>query len=59
MKNTSQPLIDRLISGEKVICLNCKIGIYKPLNPSADFNHYYICNKCGDIVHFDPVVNIE
>lgn len=58
-RKEAKSLIDKLINGEDVKCLKCSIGLYTPLNPYAETNHYYVCDKCKDTVHFDPVVDIE
>ena len=45
----------------KLICVSCGKGIYQPFNCSypPEENHYFICNNCGDRIHWDPVVEIN
>lgn len=52
-------LSSRLIQGEEVVCEKCGKGIYRPFNPRFKINHVYVCDNCGDSVHWDPVVDIE
>lgn len=44
---------------DKVICVRCGKGIYIPFNESAEINHSFKCNNCGQQVHMDPVVVID
>lgn len=50
-------LLEKLNKGE-VKCKKCD-GYYKPFNPKFDVNHYFVCKKCGDSVHVDPIVVVE
>lgn len=56
-KSTS--LISRLNGGEKVICTECRKGIYRPFNPKSKINHSYICDNCGAHVQWEPAVEVE
>lgn len=42
-----------------VVCESCGEGIYIPLNPNAEINHAFTCNKCGDRFHFEANVIVE
>lgn len=55
----SKSLTSRLLDGEEVVCENCGKGIYRPFNPQFKVNHSYVCDRCGDHVHWDPVVEVE
>ncbi|MGN1456572.1 MAG: hypothetical protein ACI4XP_01310 [Acutalibacteraceae bacterium] len=50
---------DRLISGEELLCPECKNGILVPYNTTADKAHCFNCTKCDFFVHLDFGVNIE
>ena len=53
-------LLDLLDKEHKEVnCLKCKVEIYLPLNSESEKNSYFLCNKCGNAVHFDPIVIIE
>lgn len=52
-------MIERLTAGESVVCKKCGQGIYKPFNPDSKINHAYICDNCGDTVHWDPLIVVE
>ncbi len=56
-KSTS--LMTRILNGEQVTCEKCRKGIYRPFNPKAKVNHCYVCDHCGDGIHWDPVVIVE
>lgn len=56
---TSKSLISRLLDGEKITCFACHKGIYRPFNPAFKINHSFVCDCCGDSIHWDPVVEIE
>lgn len=49
----------RILNGEQVTCEKCRKGIYRPFNPKAKVNHCYVCDHCGDGIHWDPVVIVE
>ena len=57
----STSLLNSLLSGEKVSCPECNKGLLLPFNPdySPKENHSFVCNSCGMIVHWDPVVEIK
>ncbi len=48
------PLFD-VIQGKEVLCVACKKGYYRPFNPAFKINHSFICDNCGDRVHWDPI----
>lgn len=50
----SKSLNKRLNSGEEIKCFKCKRGIYRPFKPKASFNHDFICDICGERIHFIP-----
>lgn len=55
----SKSLIEQLNAGEEVKCSQCKEGVYKPFNPKFKINHAFVCDKCGNHINIDPVVDIE
>ena len=57
-ENRERGTIERLISGERVKCPDCKEGYYAPTCPDAKVCYWYKCDKCGSYFHFDPVVEI-
>lgn len=59
MMNTSMSLADRILTGQEVKCEKCGKGIYKPFNPKAERNHTYVCDKCGNTIHFIPDATVE
>ena len=54
-------LLERLKSGEKVLCKICKKGYYTPYNTTADKAQYFNCSnpECNNYYHWDPVINLE
>ena len=64
MKITTQILIDKLKSGEKIICQKCKKGFIEPVNASgkdADISelHLFKCTKCDYYIERIPSITIE
>lgn len=57
--NNSILLGEKLMNGEQVKCLECKEGVYRPLNPKYKINHCFICDKCGSNVILEPNVVVE
>ena len=55
----SKSFLSKLLDGEDVVCDVCGKGIYRPFNPEAKINHYFTCDYCGLIYHWDPVVEIK
>lgn len=45
--------LDRLYSGEKVLCDNCKKGYYEVVNGGKVVAGYK-CNGCGSFIHVTP-----
>jgi len=58
MKNLIS-LSEKLNNGEKIECKNCHKGIYIPYNSSFENNKWFKCNKCGDVLHFEPKVEVK
>jgi hypothetical protein len=54
-------LLDRLLAGEEPLCPFCKKGHMKRCNPNypARENHGFVCDHCGEHIHWDPVVEIN
>ena len=48
-----------LLRGEEVLCVACKKGHYRPFNPAFKINHSFICDNCGDRVHWDSVMDFD
>lgn len=48
-----QSRLDRLYSGEKVLCNNCKEGFYEAVDGGKVIAGYR-CNKCGSFIHVTP-----
>lgn len=54
-------LLERLKSGEKVLCRVCGKGYFIPYNTTADKAHCFNCSNpdCKNFYHWDPVIDIE
>ena len=64
METTTQILIDRLKSGEKIVCQKCKEGFIVPVNASdkdADISelHLFKCTNCDYYIERIPSITIE
>lgn len=51
-------LTEKLLTGETIPCQKCREGTYIPLNPGAEVNHCFFCNRCDDKFHWDPYVEV-
>ena len=58
-ENVHDNLIDRLRSGENVVCPQCGEDYLQPYNTTYDKAHCFNCSKCGFHAHWDPVIDIE
>jgi len=58
-KDIYKNLTRNLKRGDDVLCLKCGKGIYRPFNTTPDKAHTFICDKCGDSIHFTPSVTVE
>ena len=59
MEKEDKTLIEKLITGESVICTKCKKGTYQSLVKDTKNSHDFICNKCNDHIHLVPNIVID
>ena len=59
MTDNTDPSTFELLRGQTVKCQKCKCGVYRPVNPDAVKNHYFVCDNCGTTVHFEPIVEVD
>lgn len=50
--NNEKSLIEKLQSGDKIICLECKNDFYIPATISKSLDFY--CPNCKSVVRFTP-----
>lgn len=44
-------IIERLRTGEKIECFECKKGVYVTKQEYSKISHSFWCNKCGNLLH--------
>ena len=52
-------IIDRLRSGEEVICPKCGKAVIQPFGTTADKAHSFNCPECDFHAHWTPALDIE
>lgn len=43
----------RLMEGEKVRCLSCKLGFYLPLGDNPHICHCFVCSNCKEKININ------
>ena len=51
--------VEALLEGKDMLCTKCKQGHYRPFNPKFEINHSFVCDICGNSIHWDPVVDVD
>lgn len=51
--------LSELITGKRIQCQACHRGYYIPDNGHVKKEYYYHCNKCGDKVKLEPVIDFK
>ncbi len=54
-------ILERLRSGESVLCEICKKGFYIPYNTTPDKAHSFNCSNsdCNNRINIDAIIDIE
>lgn len=59
MDRRNDSLIDRLRTGEKILCPKCYKGYFDVSGDNLEKCNYFHCDNCDNYVHQQKVINIE
>lgn len=58
-ENQDKSMIERLRSGEKIVCQECRKGIYITAAKDISKSYGFYCEKCNAMINAEPIINIE
>lgn len=52
-QNEKKLLPVKLMEGEKVYCLSCKVGVYLPQTNNPNTCHCFVCSNCKEKININ------